>query len=96
MCSLALAIAASLPSLGVRAWYEHVPSKDNPADVLSRAGLADPQVAEKLANGTLKTEPLSHVVSLFEEEQQDLKTPEPARQYLLWYSFFPLDDSQEY
>ena len=38
---------------------------------------------EKLADGTLKDEPLSHVVSLFEEEQQDLKKPEPARQYNL-------------
>ena len=38
---------------------------------------------EKLADGTLKAETLSHVVSLFEEEQQDLKKPEPARQYNL-------------
>ena len=38
---------------------------------------------EKLADGTLKAEPLSHVVSLFEEEQQDLKKPESARQYNL-------------
>ena len=38
---------------------------------------------EKLADGTLKAEPFSHVVSLFEEEQQDLKKPEPARQYNL-------------
>ena len=38
---------------------------------------------EKLADGTFKAEPLSHVVSLFEEEQQDLKRPEPARQYNL-------------
>ena len=28
---------------------------------------------EKLADGTLKAEPLSHVVSLFEKEQQDLE-----------------------
>ena len=38
---------------------------------------------EKLADGTLKAEPLSHVVSLFEEEQQELKKPEPAQQYNL-------------
>ena len=37
--------------------------------------------SEKLADGTLKVEPLSHVVSLFEEEQEDLKKPEPARQF---------------
>ena len=33
--------------------------------------------SKKLA---LKAEPLSHVVSLFEEEQQELKRPETARQ----------------
>ena len=39
--------------------------------------------SEKLADGTLKAEPLSYVVSLFEEEQPGLKKPEPARQYNL-------------
>ena len=39
--------------------------------------------SEKLADGTLKAEPLSYVVSLFEEEQQELRKPEPARQYNL-------------
>ena len=39
--------------------------------------------SEKLAEGTLKAEPLSRVISLFEEEQQELKKPEPARQYNL-------------
>ena len=39
--------------------------------------------AEKLADGTLKAKPLSNVVSLFEEDEQDLKKPEPARQYSL-------------
>ena len=39
--------------------------------------------SEKLANGTLKDEPISHVVSLFEEEQQDMKKPDPSRQYNL-------------
>ena len=38
---------------------------------------------EKLADGTFKAEPQSHVVSLLEEEQQDLKRPEPARRYNL-------------
>ena len=42
---------------------------------------------EKLADGTLKAEPLSYVVSLFEEEQQELRKPELARQYnLQWDS----------
>ena len=36
-----------------------------------------------LADGTLKAEPLSHVASLFEEEQQDAKRPDPTRQYNL-------------
>ena len=36
-----------------------------------------------LPDGTLKAEPLSHVVSLFEEEQQDAKRPDPTRQYNL-------------
>ena len=39
--------------------------------------------SEKLADGTLKAEPLSHVVSLFAEEQQDMKKPDPSRQYNL-------------
>ena len=39
--------------------------------------------SEKLVDGTLKAEPLSHVVSLFEEEQQDSKKPDHARQYNL-------------
>ena len=38
---------------------------------------------EKLADGTLKAEPLSLVVSLFEEEQQDAKKPDHSRQYNL-------------
>ena len=38
---------------------------------------------EKVADGTLKAEPLSYVVSLFEEEQQELRKPEPPRQYNL-------------
>ena len=36
---------------------------------------------DRLPKSTFKAEPLSHVVSLFEEEQQDLNKPEPARQY---------------
>ena len=39
--------------------------------------------SEKLADGTLKAEPLSHVLSLFEEEHQDMKKPDPSRQYNL-------------
>ena len=39
--------------------------------------------SEKLADGTLKAEPLSHVASFFEEEQQDMKKPDPSRHYNL-------------
>ena len=39
---------------------------------------------EKLADRTLKAEPLSLVVSLFEEEQQDAKKPDHSRQYNSW------------
>ena len=39
--------------------------------------------SEKLADSTLKAEPLFYVASLFEEEQQNLKKPELARQYNL-------------
>ncbi|CAK0873242.1 unnamed protein product, partial [Prorocentrum cordatum] len=38
MGKLALQAHAMLTSLGCRVWIEHVPSKDNPADVLSREG----------------------------------------------------------
>ena len=38
---------------------------------------------EKLADGTFKAEPLSLVVSLIEEEQQDAKKPDHSRQYNL-------------
>ena len=46
--------------------------------------------SEKLVDGTLKAEPLSYVVSLFEEEQQDGRKPDPARQYnLQWIRSSP-------
>ena len=51
MCSLALVASAALAGIGARTWFEHVPSPDNPADVLSRDGLADPEVARKVAAG---------------------------------------------
>ena len=38
---------------------------------------------EKLADGTLKAEPLPYVVNLFEERKQNLRKPEPSRQYNL-------------
>ena len=51
MCRLALQASALLAALGCRCWFEHVPSADNPADVLSRDALDDPTVASMLAGG---------------------------------------------
>ena len=44
MCRPALRAAAILAGLRARVWYEHVPSPDNPADVLSRDATDDPAV----------------------------------------------------
>ena len=51
MCRLALVATAALASLRTRPWFEHVPSPDNPADILSREALDDPQVAEAVRSG---------------------------------------------
>ena len=51
MCYLALLASAALAGLDTRAWYEHVPSGDNPAYVLSREGYENVEVAAKVASG---------------------------------------------
>ena len=56
---------------------KHIPEEKLPAQSMFE------NFSERLADGTLKAEPLSHVVSLFEEEQQDSKRPDPTRQYNL-------------
>ena len=56
---------------------KHIPDDKLPAQSMFE------NFPERLADGTLKAEPLSHVVSLFEEEQQDAKRPDPTRQYNL-------------
>ena len=56
---------------------KHIPDEKLPAQSMFE------NFAERLADGTLKAEPLSHIVSLFEEEQQDAKKPDPTRQYNL-------------
>ena len=56
---------------------KHIPDEKLPAQSMFE------NFAERLADGTLKAEPLSHIVSLFEEEQQDAKRPDPTRQYNL-------------
>ena len=48
MCRPALYAQAALAALRTRVWYEHIPSADNPADVLSRAGFADEGVQQLL------------------------------------------------
>ena len=56
---------------------KHIPEDKLPAQSMFE------NFSKRLADGTLKAEPLSHVVSLFEEEQQDSKRPDPTRQYNL-------------
>ena len=51
MCRPALIASANMAGLNARIWYEHVPSPDNPADVLSRDAIADAEVAEKVEKG---------------------------------------------
>ena len=51
MSRLALQAAAFFTALGARVWFEHIPSEDNPSDALSRAGFADPFVAQMIASG---------------------------------------------
>ena len=46
-----LLILAPGSGLRARVWYEHVPSEDNPADVLSRDALDDAAVRAKVSNG---------------------------------------------
>ena len=51
MNNLALKASAMLAALGCRTWYEHVPSDDNPADVLSRDAMEDPVVKQMVEQG---------------------------------------------
>ena len=54
---------------------KHIPDEKLPAQCYNEA------FADKLAIGALKAEPLSMVVSAFEEEQQERSKPDPIRQY---------------
>ena len=51
MAHLSLQVHAILAGLGARVWAEHVPSADNPADVLSRGGFSDPVVHAHILAG---------------------------------------------
>ena len=62
--------------------FKNKHGKHFPEDKLPAQSMFE-NFSERLADGTLKAEPLSHVVSLFEEEQQDSKRPDPTRQYNL-------------
>lgn len=46
--ALALLASLSFTALGARLWYERVDSKGNPADVLSRDALGDPEVEARI------------------------------------------------
>ena len=48
---LSLRATSLMAALGCRVWAEYIPSPDNIADGLSRAGLEDSFVAKKLASG---------------------------------------------
>ena len=51
MRTLALVATACLARLLARPWYEHVASRDNPADVLSRDDLEVPVVKVRIRTG---------------------------------------------
>ena len=51
MTRLALQATAMFAALNCRCWFEHIPSDDNPSDVLSRAGMEDPEVRRKCDAG---------------------------------------------
>ena len=51
MSRMALAASTELVILDAVVWFEHVASKDNPADVLSREAIEDNDVEAKLESG---------------------------------------------
>ena len=53
MARLAFQASMAFLALGTRAWFEHVPSKDKPADVLSRDGYEDDTIKDLVATGSL-------------------------------------------
>ena len=57
MAKMALQSSALLAGLRCRIWVEHIPSDDNPADVLSRAGLEDATVGTRVASGEWAYDP---------------------------------------
>ena len=60
-----------------RNFGSHIPDDRHPAQSCYE------NFAERLADGTLKAEPLSLIVSAFEEEVQDARKPDTSRQYNL-------------
>ena len=51
MCRLALRAAAAFAAIGTAIWVEYIRPGDNPADVLSRGALDDPEAVHRLASG---------------------------------------------
>jgi hypothetical protein len=54
---LAMLTSACFGGLGCRTWVEHVGTSQNPADPLSRAGLADPVVRQHITDGSWREAP---------------------------------------
>ena len=67
MCLLALAASAAFASIRARVRFDYIPSRDNPADVLSREGMGNADVARKFVEGTWVAvhprEPPSHTLN---------------------------------
>ena len=62
--------------------FKSMHSKHLPDDKLLAQSCHE-NCAERLAEGTLKAEPLSTLVSVFEEEQQDARKPDTGKQFHL-------------
>ena len=77
MSRMALAASMELVTLDAVVWFEHVPSKDNPADVLSREALKDTVVRAKLEGG--------------EWLYRDAIEPQPADSFPLNFSWLSLE-----
>ena len=59
-----------MAGLRARVWYDRVPTDDNPADVLSRAGFDDAHVHRMVSSGAWEVlavvEPSAHALSFDE------------------------------
>ena len=58
---MAMLVGAVFVSAQVRPWYEYVASAQNPADILSRAGLDAPEVQARIASHLWRELPRPHL-----------------------------------